>query len=334
MGFLLLPYLLPEQPPSGQSASYSLAYCTRFVVERSPLVSTDSLAAAEAPWTASIIITNVGPHAAALLGGNIVSKFRTGSESWPAPTGGRVLEPRKATSITLKLPVTTSGSDGPRVWEFRCAYRTRISSVYAWLEKLQSRLPRGLQADLPRVWNGQFEARYPENYDSVLTNDLGWRFKFVGRGPFGLYKDWRPAVEAATPFQRSFVESIFSQSAGQRVVIIALAPTTSERIRTNKASGMVTIRKEFAIYRGQLDGITEEGLRIRALATNESGVFETVEVRAADIQWCATGKNALEDDNAAFEQFVTARLLPPPPSGGFKPLGTPPKPRPPVNSKD
>ncbi|MCX6921936.1 MAG: hypothetical protein NT154_01765, partial [Verrucomicrobia bacterium] len=211
-----------------------------------------------------------------------------------------------ATTITLPLPAQASGSATPRVWELQCSYRTRISKVDDWLGAVVARLPRGLQViDVPCVGKDQSVARYPENYDRVLTNDLGWRHKFMGGFSGAAGREWRPAVEAPTPQQRSWAEKIVRELGGQRIAILALALTTPGGAGSNKSPAMVIIKKEFAVYRGQLDGITEESVRIRAPVANESGQFETVEVRIADIRQWAFGKYALEDPEAVFEWMMT-----------------------------
>jgi len=64
--------------------------------------------------------------------------------------------------------------------------------VIKWLRALQDRLPADWHADcLPRVGYGDFQVGYPENYYSVLTNELGWRIiartNMIVGGPNGVF---------------------------------------------------------------------------------------------------------------------------------------------------
>jgi hypothetical protein len=173
----------------------------------------------------------------------------------------------------------------------------------AWIGALEDRLPPALRlVFVPSVRDGQFSARSPENYDSVLTNELGWRFKFIGwRADESAHRELRPAVEAATPLDPWAAEAMI-RYAGQPVIIFAVAPV-SGGVVSNKAPGMVTMIGEIAVYRGQVEGTTKESIWIGAPAANESGNLETVEVRAADMRGYVFGKYPLEDANAAFERW-------------------------------
>ena len=80
--------------------------------------------------------------------------------------------------------------------------------------------------DLPQVWRHRIGARYPENYENVLTNALGWRFRVVSRGLHGagVHREWRPAVESATPCQHDLVEQMLTHHTGRQVVLTAARP--------------------------------------------------------------------------------------------------------------
>ena len=186
MGLLVTPYLLPERPESYQGGFYSLTECARFVVAPVPVVSGSDGRADKSHWMASITISNAGPRLAELRGAEIVSTFRAGVERWPVTLPNIVLRPGATVSTNLQLPATDTDRDGPRIWELKAQYRTRESKATEWLQNLHDRLPRDMQMDRfiyrPGTYQGNLVGRYPENYDSMLTNELGWRLKIIGFG--------------------------------------------------------------------------------------------------------------------------------------------------------
>jgi hypothetical protein len=265
--------------PTPQPSLFGL-YCTRFLVEQTPSVSGSSHTDPGAPWTASITISNAGPYAAVLLSGVVISKFRTGSERWGVSMPGAVVQPRKAISIRQQLPASPGAGGAPRVWEFSGSYKTRPRKLYQWLGALQDRLPPAWQRfNLPKPWFHKFDGRYPENYESVLTKDLGWRFKAVSWGGQAPWVDWGPPV--ASPQQREFMRQLATFYAGKPVIVTAAAPLGG--VDTNKAPGMIILKDLLVRYYGQVERTTELGVRMRAITANEAGNFDTVEVRAEDV---------------------------------------------------
>jgi hypothetical protein len=203
---------------------------------------------------------------------------------------GFVLRPGAATSITVQLPVTGSDPEGPRVWELRGQYRTRDSKAVQWLMSLHNRLPRDMQLDRliyrPGVYQGSLLGRYPENYDSMMTNELGWRFKVVSLGPNGrgLYREWRPGGEVEHVTRSRL--NVFAQTTnflGKSVIVTATTPTMLVGIETELPPGMITTKGELTFYRGQLDQVADEAIRLRAPLTNSTETFKSVEIRMADI---------------------------------------------------
>jgi hypothetical protein len=291
IGLLVTPYLVPERIGAWRGGYYSLAQCTQFAVARDLVVPVGDSRPAGSQWTASITISNVGPRGAELLGAEIVSRFRKGSESWPVPMPGFVLRPGAATSITVKLPVTGSDPDGPRVWELRGQYRTRDSKAAQWLMSLHDRLPRDMQLDQliyrPGVYQGSLLGRYPENYDSMMTNELGWRFKVVSLGPDGrgLHREWRPGVEVERAIRNSRLNvfALMTNVLGKSVIVTATTPTMLVELGTEPPPGMITTKGELTFYRGQLDQVADEAIRLRAPFTNSTEIFNTVEIRMANI---------------------------------------------------
>jgi hypothetical protein len=193
-GVLAMPYLLSERTEH----RILPVRCTHFAVRRgSGLAGSDNRRPAQRPWTASVTVSNLGPDRAELISAEIVSRYRTGSESWPVSTAGVVLRTGRVTSLTVQLPATGSDPDGPRVWVFRGTYHTRHGLGHRLLRVVQDRLNVEL-VYVPAEWAGDFLRTYPENYDSMLTNELGWRYVTL-RSPYrgGLTRQRLvPAAEA------------------------------------------------------------------------------------------------------------------------------------------
>jgi hypothetical protein len=313
IGFMVMPYLVPERTGAWRGGYYSLAQCTQFAVARDSVVPVGDSRSAGSQWTASITISNAGPRRAELLAAEIISRFRNGSESWPVPMPGFVLRPGAATSITVQLPVTGSDPEGPRIWELQGRYRTRDSKAAQWLMSLHDRLPRDMQLDWliyrPGAYQGSLLGRYPENYDFMMTNELGWRFKVVSLGPDGrgLYREWRPGVEVehVTRNSRLNVLALTTNVLGKSVIVTAATPTMLVGLGTEPPPGMITTKGELTFYRGQLDRVTDEAIRLRAPFTNSTETFESVEIRVADIlriRWVR--KDADEEQREEMERVL------------------------------
>jgi len=128
-----------------------------------------------------------------------------------------VLRPGAVTSFAVSLPATGSDPDGLRVWDLSAQHQSRDSTVIKWLRALQDRLPADWHADcLPRVGYGDFQVGYPENYYSVLTNELGWRIiartNMIVGGPNGVFGgltkqfELRPGGKAEQAEERNAAE--------------------------------------------------------------------------------------------------------------------------------
>jgi hypothetical protein len=286
LAVLAMPYLLPEPTRPVTNRSRSVAYCLHFEMPTNPITSSDIRNPRQSFWSGSITVSNAGPHAVELLSAEIISRSGAGTETWRTSLVGPLLRRGAATTLAVQLPTHGDATNQPRVWELHGNYRTRLSEFNRYLTMLQDGLPRHPRLfNLPQVWQGDFTARWPKNFDSVLTNDLGWRLKVVAKGMLhgGLLREWRPAVEAATALQREMVERLVTTYRGKMFILTAVATTPSMGAMTNQVPEIETIKGDLAFYCGWLDGTTEEGIRIRAVVPSESGRYETVEVRTADI---------------------------------------------------
>jgi hypothetical protein len=131
---------------------------------------------------------------------------------------------------------------------------------------LHNRLPRVMQLDRliyrPGVYQGSLLGRYPENYDSMMTNELGWRFKVVSLGPDGRgrYREWRPGgeVEHAARNPRLNVFALTTNVLGKSVIVTATTPAMLVGLGTEPPPGMITTKGELTFYRGQLDQVADE----------------------------------------------------------------------------
>jgi hypothetical protein len=283
LGVLVTPYLLPEPSGPYESASWSVVNCTRFAMATKPVTAAGTNKF-ESHWIGSITVSNVGPHAAELLGVKIISRTRIGTESWPIPLGNRLLRRGSTTIIDVQLPADGETNAEPRVWELHGDYKTRLTKWNRWLTRIQHRLPSDLRIlNLAQVCQGSFSSRFPENYDSMLTNELGWRSKVIslGVGGRGISREWRPAIEEVPPQKHQFLKDMISKCGTNPVVVTARVPDPSIGPSNNAVGKMAILRGEFAFYVGQPEYASEEIFRIRAPEVN--GNCDFVEVRTADI---------------------------------------------------